>query len=65
MNEIINKLNNELTERYGKVFKLYVEDDTIYCDFNEQIYEWYEEDFEDDIYTSLLFTISDIIEEYN
>ena len=66
MNEIINKLNNELVERYGKVFKLYVEDDTIYFDFNGQIYEWYEEDFEDgDIYTSLLYTISDIIEEYN
>lgn len=66
MNEIINKLNNELIERYGKVFKLYVEDDTIYFDFNGQIYEWYEEDFEDgDIYTSLLYTISDIIEEYN
>jgi hypothetical protein len=66
MNEIINKLNNELVERYGKVFKLYVEDDTICFDFSGQIYEWYEEDFEDgDIYTSLLYSISDIIEEYN
>ena len=66
MNEIINKLNNELVERYGKVFKLYIEDDTIYFDFNGQIYEWYEEYFEDgDIYTSLLYTITDIIEEYN
>ena len=66
MNEIINKLNNELVERYGKVFKLYIEDDTIYFDFNGKIYEWYEEYFEDgDIYTSLLYTITDIIEEYN